>query len=76
MIWIIKKHFITKLQLSFEKIKIINNKAFFLFSNGIVQIDFLNNTFERFDHDDLFNDQFPEGFLILNLLMENYGFQI
>ena len=60
--WSLKSISLPNYNLSFEKIKIINNKAYLSFSNGIVQIDFLNNTFERFDHDDLFNDQFPRGF--------------
>ena len=60
--WSLKSISLPNYNLSFEKIKIINNKAYLSFPNGIVEIDLLNNTFERFDHDDLFNDQFPRGF--------------
>ena len=54
--------------LTYEKIKILNQKAYFSFSNGIVQLDFSDNSFQKFEHDDLFNSKFPRGFSDIELI--------
>ena len=54
--------------LSYDRIKIINEKAYFSFSNGIVELDFSDNSFQKFEHDDLFNNEFPRGFSDIEII--------
>jgi hypothetical protein len=60
--WSLKTISLPNYNLSYNKIKIINEKGYFSFSNGIVELDFSDNSFRKFEHDDLFNNQFPRGF--------------
>ena len=60
--WSLRNIPLPNYNLSYDRIKILNEKGYFSFSNGIVELDFSDISFRKFEHDDLFNDQFPRGF--------------
>ena len=66
--WSLRSIILPNYNLIYDKVKIQNEKAFFSFSNGIVELDFSDNSFQKFEHDDLFNSKFPRGFSDIEII--------
>ena len=66
--WSIRSISLPEYNLTYEKIKILNQKAYFSFSNGIVQLNLYDNSFQKLEHDDLFNKKFPRGFSDIEII--------
>ena len=66
--WSLKRIPLPNYNLSYNRIKVLNEKAYFSFSNGIVELNLSDNTFEKFEYDDLFNNQFPRGFSDIEII--------
>ena len=66
--WSLRSIPLPNYNLSYNRIKILSEKVYFSFPNGIVELNLSDNSFEKFEHDDLFNNNFPRGFSDIEII--------